>query len=844
MFRLKKDSQGGVLSSSNVNALKRANSDGGEFKCPKRAAPGGGGGALKYGVLIRKISNKKHKTWEDDGTMIVQPSGNAVVKDTDGLVVGHIKVNRETLKEEDILSVGLKEVMVDGLLEASCDSSNSIAPSVIEKQQHTASQIPKATSSNGLTFPGKKTEGGAIASPYFLSNRPLKGNSGTPKHDPEKPGAIVMSRPKTQNGQKIVDVVIDPILSEKLREHQIEGVKFLYECVMGLRGYHGALLADDMGLGKTLMTISLLWTLLKQSPYGKPCEIKKAIVVCPVTLIDNWKREFTRWLGSLRIRLLVVGAKTEVKDFINSSVYQVMIIGYDRLRLASEVLKKAKVDIIVCDEAQKLKNIDSKATKSILSLNAPKRIMLSGTPIQNNLSEFYAMADFLNPGVLGKQSDFKKDYETPIQRGQDPQSTQKNREKGEERLNELIQKTKGFVLRRTADTIKAFLPPKTETILFCLPWQVQRETYRKLLESSEVKESFMSLGKGEVLSAITKLKKACNSPLLLNPRQKSNSSMLSGKLAVLKLMLAKLRDETDEKVVIVSSSTKVLDLVDMMLSHLRLTSLRLDGTTKPADRQKYVDQFNRTGASEKFAFLLSAKSGGTGLNLIGASRLFLIDGEWNPTIDEQAMARIHRDGQKRPVYIYRLLITGSIDEKIYQRQITKKGLASRFMEDNNNSSSTAQTAERTLSSGDSNSFTTEELRDLFRFYENTVSNTHDLLACACRQDGAESVLRQNPSNSSQNVPEVEEEGLGGFMNAKTVAEQGPFVPKRLRASERLKRLLEYRHINPTLLLDDDDRLSNIGDVILQQVLKEASSTNDDDSELISFLFTKSNDEIQ
>lgn len=803
----------GVLSSSNLNSLKRANGSEQFYNSNKR--PASSGGIWKYNVMIRKVSNKKHKTWEDDGIMLAQDNGTAVVKDSEGLVIGRIKVDREKIQVEDILKVGMKEVMVDG--QAEIKELNSALSKPMEK--------PAVTKPNPLKM--------GTMSPFFGSS--LKRNGS--RHDPNREGAVVFPRPASSKtgGNEVVDVVLDPILGDKLRPHQVEGVKFLYECVMGYRnnmGGQGALLADDMGLGKTLMTISLLWTLFKQSPYqGKSSIIKKAVVVCPVTLIDNWKREFTRWLGTLRLRLFVVNSKVDVKDFVNSNVYQVMIIGYDRLRIASDVLKKANFDIIVCDEAQKLKNSDSKATKSIISLNTARRVMLSGTPIQNNLSEFYAMADFLNPGVLGKANEFKKEYETPILRAQDPQATKKNRERGEEKLNELIQRTKGFVLRRTAETIKGFLPPKTETILFCTPTEVQRTDYLEALQSQEIKESIETLGKITALAAITKLKKICNSPLLNSTRKKSNSSMLSGKLAILKLMLLKLSQETDERVVIVSTSTKALDLIELMLEHFKLTNIRLDGNTKTADRQKFVDKFNTSSSKSIFAFLLSAKSGGTGLNLIGASRLFLIDGDWNPTVDEQAMARIHRDGQKRPVYIYRLLLTGTIDEKIYQRQITKKGLASRFMEDG------ASGGNGGVGEKSSNSFTSEELHDLFKLHEQTISNTHDLLGCACSQDGTEVTFSQNSNGSIDNESDGDDtpEGLGGFMNAKEVAEKGPFVPKRLRASERLKRLLEYRHINPEPLLTDDVALSNVGDEILQAVLKESSS-----KPIVSFIFSKSN----
>jgi DNA repair and recombination protein RAD54B len=566
-----------------------------------------------------------------------------------------------------------------------------------------------------------------------------------PRHDPNAPGALVMKRPKTApKGQTIVDVVVDPFLTKHLREHQREGVKFLYECVMGLRDYNGegAILADEMGLGKTLQTITLLWTLLKQNPiYEASPVIKKALIVCPVTLINNWRKEFRKWLGNERIGVFVFDDKRKkLTDFTKGKAYNIMIVGYEKLRTVQEgLLKGHGVDIVIADEGHRLKTVQNKSGQAIQALNTAKRIILSGTPIQNDLSEFFAAVDLINPGILGTYRNFMKEFEGPIVRSQQPEATMRDIEKGEARGEELRELTSMFILRRTADILSKYLPPKTEYVILCNPTSVQASIYRHVL-GSPIFQSALGNTEG-AFSLLTVLKKLCNSPSLLTTktgdeppnatmeallstltpslrRQFSPSS--SGKIRVLDQLLHNLQTTTSEKIVLVSNYTSTLNLLGILLTSLSLPFLRLDGSTPSAKRQSLVDDFNRAPASKCFAFLLSAKAGGTGLNLTGASRLVLFDVDWNPATDLQAMARIHRDGQKRHCYIYRIMLKGALEEKIWQRQVTKIGLADSVME--SKSSNMAQ-------------FSREELKDLFRLYEDKTCQTHELLNCKCGGKG-------------------------------------------------------------------------------------------------------------
>lgn len=591
----------------------------------------------------------------------------------------------------------------------------------------------------------------------------IGGTKPTPRHDPNAVHALVMKRPTNiPRGKQIVDVVLDPLLGKHLRDHQREGVKFLYECVMGLRGFdgEGCILADDMGLGKTLQTIALLWTLLKQNPvYGDPPIVKKALIVCPVTLINNWQKEFRKWLGNERIGVFVAdGKKTRLTDFTLGKSYNVMIIGYERLRTVAEDLTKGSgIDIVIADEGHRLKTVQNKSAQAIQSLNTPKRIILSGTPIQNDLSEFFCMVNFVNDGLLGTYKAFMKNFETPIVRSRQPDAIPKDIELGEARSEELAETTSPFILRRTANILSNYLPPKSEYVLFCNPTPVQANIYRHVVASPMFQ---YALGNSEsALQLITILKKLCNSPSLLSPRamstgQPSHSASItnllaslppdllkvfgnaaSTKIRILDQLLHNIRHLTDEKVVLVSNYTSTLDLLQTLLTSTGLPFLRLDGSTPPKQRQGLVDEFNRATARSHFAFLLSAKAGGLGINLIGASRLILFDVDWNPATDDQAMARIHREGQKRHCKIYRFLVKGSLEERIWQRQVVKRGLADSILEGGGSGS------------GDGGSkvgvaqFSREELKDLFRLDESEDLRTHELLGCSCDgfRNGADTI---------------------------------------------------------------------------------------------------------
>ena len=556
-------------------------------------------------------------------------------------------------------------------------------------------------------------------------------------------------------------VVVDRMLTRWLRPHQREGVKFMFECVMGLRDFEGTgcILADDMGLGKTLQGITLLWTLLRQGLDGSPA-VKRALIVCPTSLVSNWDDECNKWLNG-RVKTLPICDSTRaevvssVKSFLAPRhVAQVMIVSYETFRIHSERFNfDGAVDLIMCDEAHRLKNGETLTNKALCSVPCLRRVMLSGTPMQNHLDEFYSMVGFCNPGLLGTPPEFAKKYERPILAGREPDATEAELERAQVANADLSELVNKFILRRTNTILSKHLPPKVVEVVCCKLSPLQQALYEHFLTSKAATQALTGKATA-VLPAITALKKLCNHPKLIHDMIKGSKNTgqaasgfstcaefftpgmydggggrsgrggtgmapgweeHSGKFGVLARLLANLRAETKDRIVIISNYTQTLDLVGQLCRDRHYPYVRLDGSTSIGKRQKLVKQFNDP-TSNSFVFLLSSKAGGCGINLIGGNRLVLFDPDWNPANDKQAAARCWRDGQKKKCYLYRFLATGTIEEKVFQRQLSKESLQ-------NVVNGSGELEQAVMSK--------EELRKLFSLDCTTHSDTHD--TCGCKR---------------------------------------------------------------------------------------------------------------
>ncbi|XP_036143048.1 DNA repair and recombination protein RAD54B isoform X2 [Monomorium pharaonis] len=639
---------------------------------------------IVYNVMYGKVTSKKHKTWENDGLLEVTGK-NVILKDLDSNVIGKSSINPSKIIEGSTLIVANKQVEIIDQV-----SQQLLAP---EKSLEKTVELSRKRFKSSHTF-----------TPLF-SSKGLMLNS--------EPLVMPYLSSTEWMDQEEQEISVDLCLVAKLREHQRYGIVFLYECLMGLKvpNYFGAILADEMGLGKTLQCISLIWTMLKKGPYGKPI-VKRVLIITPSSLCNNWEKEFVKWLGSHRISPYVVDTKNKPKDFIKHPKNSVMIISYEMFVKCHMEINEIVFDLIVCDEGHRLKNSNVKVAKLLYEMDCKKRIILTG--------------------ILGTAIEYKNYYEDPIVASQCPFADDDILSLGNERSTELNELTKSFILRRTQSTINKYLPHKNEMVLFCALSKKQKDLY-SFVTDVWFNKIYLEDKSNIHLSIITALKKICNHiNLFISDKENmlhdalSKASYMSqikrdenfteycGKVTILQTLMRNLK-KTDEKLVLVSYYTQTLDLLETICDMEKLKFLRLDGTTSTSTRSKITEQFNMQTDDSK-VLLLSAKAGGVGLNLSGASRLVLFDSDWNPASDMQAMARIWRDGQKRNVYIYRLLTTGTIEEKIYQRQISKANLSESVVDLNHLGSLKLSTA---------------ELKDLFTLASDTISLTHDLMNCPC-----------------------------------------------------------------------------------------------------------------
>eukprot|EP00796_Vickermania_ingenoplastis_P007412 gene7412-5220_t len=689
-----------------------------------------------------------------------------------------------------------------------------------------------------------------------LAGRPKVGRNGLlleelkPLHDPDRPQAVVLFRADYKRdiqGRRQVSVVVDPIIGDKLRPHQITGVKFLYDCIVGARveGYHGAILADEMGLGKTIQTVATIYTCLKQGKFGMPTA-RKCLVITPSSLVKNWCNEFDKWLGEGSVKHFAIAESTPKSDRIISRFDgegDVLVISYDQLRKHIQRLSSlTSVELVVCDEGHRLKNAEVKTTRAVDQLPTRNRIILSGTPIQNDLSEFHAMVNFVNPGVLGNRDLFSRVFEEPVLSGRDPEAPDHLRALGRDRAHYLSHLTQKFILRRTQSINESYLPPKVDVTVFVRLGTLQQQAYLKL-SNLVMQQADYEAGDGSKcrpLVLISALRKLCNHldlfhdaielshkpsessgnggdkgenkprrgapphtsdsgiPRALLPTgyKKGSLQQDSGsKMFFVSLMLDQLRRSPErDKLVIVSNFTQTLNIIAALCQSKKVAYFQLDGSTPIKRRQELVDYFN-VPASQEIVFLLSSKAGGVGLNLIGANRLILFDPDWNPANDAQAMGRVWRDGQKKRVYIYRLLTTGTIEEKVYQRQVSKQGLSANVVD---------------MQEDSKQHFTLEELKSLFAFKPDTLSDTHDLLHCKnCEATAAAAAKRAKESAQ-----------MTGFRNV------GGEDGKTKQSGPRMDELKAWRHISTVAQFNLD--------AVMRFIASQAPS-------LVSFLFADERD---
>ncbi len=444
-----------------------------------------------------------------------------------------------------------------------------------------------------------------------------------------------------------------------LRPYQLRGYSWLsFLRTWGL----GACLADDMGLGKTVQVLTLIqkeWETGSRQP---------VLVICPTSVVGNWQKEAERFTPQLPVTVHHGIGRRKGGAFKKEAAKHALVISsYSLLHRDVEVLKEVDWRGVVLDEAQNVKNAETKQSKAARSLNAGYRLALTGTPVENNVGDLWSIMEFLNPGLLGSQSEFKRKFYLPIQTSSDPTAAK--------RLRRL---TEPFILRRlkTDKTIISDLPDKMEMKVFCTLTKEQASLYAAVVNEAtrELEESEGIKRKGVVLATLSKLKQVCNHPAQFLG---DNSAIpnRSGKLARLTEMIEEIL-EIEERALIF---TQFREMGEIIRKHLQETFGRevlfLHGGVTKKNRDQMVERF-QTANNAPSIFILSLKAGGTGLNLTQANHVFHFDRWWNPAVENQATDRAFRIGQVKNVQVHKYLCAGTLEEKIDEMIERKKGIAS------------------------------------------------------------------------------------------------------------------------------------------------------------------------
>ena len=437
----------------------------------------------------------------------------------------------------------------------------------------------------------------------------------------------------------------------ELRPYQIDGYNWLSRLAhWGV----GACLADDMGLGKTLMALAVL---VERAEKGA------ALVVAPVSVCRNWVKEAMRFAPTLNFQLFGDGDRKSAVE--NLGKYDVLVTSYNLLQLEEELFTAQNFATIVLDEAQAIKNRNTKRSKTVMSLQGDFRLITTGTPIENHLGELWNLFNFINPGLLGNHDFFYEKFGSPIEKDRD--------ETARKTLQKLI---KPFTLRRRKNQVLDDLPAKTEIVLTVEMSPEERAFYeairREALEKIESTDGEAKDKRFRILAELIRLRLACCHPKLVN----ENVPISSSKLELFGETLEELL-ENKHKALVFSQFVKHLKIVEEYLQSKQIKYHYLDGSTPAHIRQERIDAFQR-GDGE--IFLISLKAGGTGLNLTAADYVIHLDPWWNPAVEDQATDRVHRIGQQRPVTVYRLVTENTVEEKILKLHETKRDLADSLLD--------------------------------------------------------------------------------------------------------------------------------------------------------------------
>ena len=442
-------------------------------------------------------------------------------------------------------------------------------------------------------------------------------------------------------------------INAQLRHYQEDGYHWM--CFLDEFQW-GGILADDMGLGKTLQVITFLQHVLQKNSQTN-------LVIVPTSLLFNWQNELEKFAPDLKAYFY--HGQGRVKELEHFDEFDVVFTSYGLMRRDVELLREYAFNYIILDESQAIKNPASKRYKAARLLQANNRIALTGTPVENNTFDLYAQISFLNPGLLGSAASFKKNYAYAIDSKRD-----------EQRAADLQKIIKPFVLRRTKEQVASELPDKVEDVLYCEMSPAQRKVYDayrnryrdQLLQ--KIDDEGMNNARFSVLEGLTKLRQICDTPEILSGDEKYDSPS-----AKVDELLQHIREKTgNHKILVFSQFVQMLQIIEKEIREAGIEYEYLDGQSSLEQRQESVRHFQEEENCR--VFLISLKAGGTGLNLMAADYVYLVDPWWNPAVENQAIDRCYRIGQDKKVIAYRMICKDTVEEKILKLQERKKALAS------------------------------------------------------------------------------------------------------------------------------------------------------------------------
>lgn len=541
---------------------------------------------------------------------------------------------------------------------------SSVASSGSDNRLHQLDHlIEKAEMFSKLKYTGvaaaKNVTSPLKVKPALLVHSPTSFSSGDHRHrrtEKEEDEELLTETKHTVSAVPRFDASPGYVKGGEMRDYQIRGLNWMIQLQ---HDNINGILADEMGLGKTLQTIAMLGYMKHYRHKSGP-----HLVIVPKSTLSNWMNEFKRWVPTLRAVSLIGGQDERAKiihEEILTKDWDVLVTSYEMCIKEKAVLRKFHYLYLIIDEAHRIKNEKSKLSEIVRDFRSQHRLLITGTPLQNNLHELWALLNFLMPELFASSDMFDDIFKTNS--GQEENLIQ--------RLHSVL---KPFLLRRIKADVEKRLPPKKECKIYIGLSKMQRELYTKILmkDIDLVNSTGNKVDRVRLLNILMQLRKCCNHPYLFDglepgPPYTTDQHLVEncGKMVLLDKLLARLKQQ-GSRVLIFSQMTRMLDILEDYCLWRSYEYYRLDGSTAHEDRQVSIDDFNRPGSS-KFIFMLSTRAGGLGINLASADVVIIYDSDWNPQVDLQAMDRAHRIGQTKTVRVFRLITDHTVEERIIMR---------------------------------------------------------------------------------------------------------------------------------------------------------------------------------